>query len=199
MEGEQLPTAEKARLRSAMAARRDALDGRAARSAAICARVIGLPQFQAAPSIHCFLPMRSEVDTQAIVAAALAAGKAVAVPVSERDEPLSHSWISSLEPAAFVPGGFGTLRPRIRLPAAPGTWALTIVPLLAFDREGFRLGYGKGHYDALLASAPTFAVGVAFAAQEQPCLPRESHDQPLNLIVTEDELIRSAARPGKLR
>lgn len=179
----------KAELRTQALARRDAMAGRAERSAAICAHIIGLPQFEAAAAIHCFLPIRSEVDTRPIIAAALRAGKAVAIPITVRGGPLQHSWITSLEPEAFTPGVFGTLRPAQMQPAAPGDWALTVVPLLAFDRAGYRLGYGKGHYDALLAAAESLAVGVAFAAQELPEVPHEQHDQALQLIATEDELI----------
>jgi 5-formyltetrahydrofolate cyclo-ligase len=60
--------------------------------------------------------------------------------------------------------------------------------LLAFDRDLYRLGYGGGYYDRLLATAPTIAVGVAFAAQEVARLPRESHDRQLDLVVCEDGL-----------
>ena len=181
----------KAELRAQALQRRDAIEGRAERSAAICTRLIGLPQFQAAAAIHCFLPIRSEVDTRPIIAAALSAGKAVAIPITAGSGPLQHSWITSLEPEAFTRGGFGTLRPVELAPAAPGDWALTVVPLLAFDRAGFRLGYGKGHYDALLSATESLAVGVAFAAQELPRVPREAHDQALAIVVTEDELVEA--------
>jgi 5-formyltetrahydrofolate cyclo-ligase len=138
-------------LRQEAIATRDALADRAQRSAQICGRVVALDAFVAAGAIHCFLPIGAEVDTRPIVAAALAAGKAVAYPVTVRGGPLVHSWIDSLAPEAFEPGVFGTLRPRVMRPATPGEWQLTVVPLLAFDRAGYRLGYGKGHYDQLLA------------------------------------------------
>jgi 5-formyltetrahydrofolate cyclo-ligase len=171
-------------------AQRDALDDRQRRSDMICTRIIGMQLFSAARAIHCFLPMRSEVDTRPIVAAALAAGKAVAVPVTTRGGFLEHSWISSLDPEAFEPGVFGTLRPRPLHPAVPGEWELTVVPLLAFDRTCYRLGYGKGYYDQLLSHTPGAAIGVAFAAQERPHVPREPHDVPLDMVVTEREVVR---------
>lgn len=181
--------AHKAQLRREAAARRDALHERPASSAAICQRVIGLPAFQAATAIHCFLPMRSEVDTRPVIAAALATGKAVAVPVVGRDGALTHSWIDTLDPATFTHGQLGTPRPRHLRPAAIGAWSLTLVPLLAFDRAGYRLGYGKGYYDQLLAAAGGMSVGVAFACQELLALPREPHDLPLDCIVTDAEVI----------
>ncbi|MCX7791663.1 MAG: 5-formyltetrahydrofolate cyclo-ligase [Chloroflexaceae bacterium] len=181
-------------LRRQAGERRNAIDDRAGRSAAICARLVALPIFQAAASIHCSLPIRSEVDTRFLIDAALAAGKAVAVPVVGNDHALDHSWIDRLDAEAFVTGPHGILQPREVRPAAPGSWDLTVAPLLAFDRAGYRLGYGKGLYDRLLAQARGVSIGVAFAAQEEPCLPREPHDVPLDIIVTEYEIIQR--RPG---
>lgn len=178
--------AQKAALRAAMMARRDALPDRDRRSAQICALAQQLPAFLAATVIHCYVPMRSEVDTRPLIAAALAAGKAVAVPVVAGQRRLEHSWIDSLAETEWVRGRFGTLQPRQIRPARPGAWSLTIVPLLAFDHDLYRLGYGGGFYDALLATAPTIAVGVAFAVQEVVRLPREPHDIQLDLVVCED-------------
>lgn len=181
---------QKRELRRAAIAQRDAVPDRESKSAAICARIIAMKLFADAPAIHCFLPMGSEVDTRPIIAAALAAHKAVAIPVTMREGPLQHSWIQSLDPAAFEPGVFGTLQPRAFAPASPGEWALTVVPLLVFDRAGYRLGYGKGYYDQLLAQTPAATIGVAFAAMERPRVPREPHDIPLDMVVTEDEVVR---------
>lgn len=181
---------QKATLRALMQARRDTLADRDQRSARICALVQSLPVFTAARAIHCYVPMRSEVDTRPLIAAALAAGKAVAVPVVEGQRELRHSWIASLSEEDWVPGRFGTRRPRRLVPAYPGEWSLTIVPLLAFDHDLYRLGYGGGYYDALLATTSTVAVGVAFADQEIAELPREAHDYPLDLVVCEDGIRR---------
>jgi 5-formyltetrahydrofolate cyclo-ligase len=187
---EQTPVAEQKRqLRREAAARRDTLTDRAERSEAIRALVVTQAAYKAAAALHCFLAIRSEVDTRPLVSAALAAGKAVAVPVIDERGVMVHSWIDDLDEASFGRGQLGTARPVALRPASPGDWGLTIVPLLAFDRAGFRLGYGKGHYDGLLAQGAGLAVGVAFACQEFPILPREPHDIPLDLIVTEEGVI----------
>ena len=85
------------------------------------------------------------------------------------------------------PGGFGVHEPPQDAPAV--TPDLVLVPLLAFDRTGARLGYGAGHYDRTLpalAARPGFrAVGLAYAAQEVERLPAEPHDHPLDGIATE--------------
>jgi len=70
---------------------------------------------------------------------------------------------------------------------------LLFVPLACFDRRGHRIGYGAGHYDrslaALRASGPVTAVGVAYSAAQAPEIPDEPHDQRLDFILTERELI----------
>jgi 5-formyltetrahydrofolate cyclo-ligase len=184
----------KIELRAEMMRRRDELAERDRRSAAIRERVIGLPAYAVARAIHCYISMRSEVDTRPLVGDALARGKRVAVPVVvPKAAELAHAWLASLAGDDLVAGSFGTFNPRDMQPAAPGEWDLTIVPLLAFDRRGYRLGYGKGYYDRLLAAAPRPTIGVAFAAQEIPALPDEPFDVPLDWIVTEDEVIRTSS------
>jgi 5-formyltetrahydrofolate cyclo-ligase len=169
---------------------RDALDGREWRSMAICEAVQRLPVYASARAIHCYLAMRSEVDTRPLIARALQDGKGVVVPVVvPRAAELSHAWLDSLEADALAPGVFGTFNPRASRPATHEDWDLAIVPLLAFDRRGYRLGYGKGFYDRLLSISPAITVGVAFAAQEVHDLPVEAHDVPLDWIVTENEVI----------
>jgi 5-formyltetrahydrofolate cyclo-ligase len=183
---------DKASLRAVAMLRRDALEERERRSAMICALVAASPSYSAARAIHCYLPMRSEVDTRPLIADALAHGKRVAVPiVVPRAVELTHAWLESLDADALTAGAFGTFNPRQLRPAAPGDWELIIVPLLAFDRRGYRLGYGKGYYDRLLAASPVTSIGVGFADQEVAALPAEAHDQALDWVATEHELIRS--------
>ena len=183
---------DKASLRAAAMLRRDGLDEREQRSTMICARIVASPAYATARAIHCYLPMRSEVDTRPLLADALAHGKRVAVPiVVPRAAELAHAWLDSLAADALAPGAFGTFNPRDLRPATPGEWELVIVPLLAFDRRGYRLGYGKGYYDRLLAASPVASIGAAFAAQEIDRLPIEAHDIALDLIATEREMIVS--------
>jgi 5-formyltetrahydrofolate cyclo-ligase len=177
-------------LRRMFRQRRDSLDSRATRSADICARVAALPRYQQSRVLHCYLPIGSEVDTSPLLAQAFAQHKRVVVPVVQRgSRDLAHSWLLSASPGDLETGVFQTLQPRVLRPALLGDWDMVIVPLLAFDRRGYRLGYGKGYYDRLLTAAPAATVGVAFAAQEAERLPNDAHDIPLNWIVTEHEVI----------
>ena len=183
---------DKSSLRAAAMLRRDALVDRERRSAAICALVVGSPSYAAARAIHCYLSMRSEVDTRPLISDALAHGKRVAVPiVVPKAAELAHAWLDTLAADALIPGAFGTFNPRDLRPAALGDWDLVIVPLLAFDRRGYRLGYGKGYYDRLLAAGSVTTIGIGFAEQEIDMLPAEPHDIALDWIVTEREVIGS--------
>ena len=89
----------------------------------------------------------------------------------------------------IVPGGFGTLVPAPEQPEVSPR--ILIVPLAAFDRRGYRIGYGKGYYDRALSElGPTISIGIAYAAQEIDAVPQEPHDRRLDWIVTERETIR---------
>ena len=94
----------------------------------------------------------------------------------------------------MIPGAFGA-----EIPQSPEYFEpeILIVPLLAFNRQGGRLGYGGGFYDRtiemLRAKRPTLAIGFAFAGQETDDLPLEPTDQPLDLIVTEVGVIDVSA------
>ncbi|HQY43028.1 MAG TPA: 5-formyltetrahydrofolate cyclo-ligase [Paracoccaceae bacterium] len=139
-----------------------------------------------------YMPMRTEIDCLPAMAAHLAAGQGgrVCVPViTGAARPLRfHEWRPD---APMVAGEFGALIPDGTAELVP---QILIVPLLAFDRRGFRLGYGGGFYDRTLeglrARGPVTAIGFAFSAQEVAEVPIEQTDQPLDLIVTETGIIR---------
>jgi len=131
-----------------------------------------------------YMPIRTEIDPLPAMAEAAAHGP-VAVPVIKgAGLPLDFSlW----EPGcALRAGPFGAMVPEVDRFIEPG---IVIVPLVAFDRAGGRLGYGGGFYDRTLerlrARRPTLAIGFAWAAQEAGELPLEPTDQPLDMIVTE--------------
>lgn len=137
---------------------------------------------QAGRPLSGYMPMRTEIDPLPAMAAHQGP---VGVPVIiARATPLRfREWTPG---CALVPGEFGAAIP------AEGAWIepeVLIVPLLAFDAQGYRLGYGGGFYDrtlqALRARRPTLAVGFAFAAQEVDAVPIDATDQRLDMIVTE--------------
>jgi 5-formyltetrahydrofolate cyclo-ligase len=135
-----------------------------------------------------YLPIRSEIDPRPAMAEAARHGP-VGVPVIRaKGAPLVFSrWTPE---GALVPGPFGAAVPETEVLMEP---EVLIVPLVAFDRTGARLGYGGGFYDRTLAGlrarGPSTAIGFAYAAQEAEALPREETDAPLDMIVTEREVL----------
>ena len=131
-----------------------------------------------------FMPIRTEIDPVPAMAEACAHGP-VGVPVIIRaGQPLKFSrWTPE---TVMKTGAFGAMIPQVEDFMEP---EILIVPLLAFNRAGGRLGYGGGFYDRTLemlrAKRPTLAIGFAFAGQEAGDVPLEATDQPLDLIVTE--------------
>lgn len=135
-----------------------------------------------------YMPIRSEIDPLPVMAEAAAHGP-VAVPVIQGEgQPLKFSRWSPDGPLRAGP--FGAQVPQVDDFFDP---EILIVPLVAFDRKGGRLGYGGGFYDRTLeqlrAQRATLAIGFAFATQQTDALALEPTDQPLDLIVTEHEVI----------
>ncbi|OIQ42431.1 MAG: 5-formyltetrahydrofolate cyclo-ligase [Roseobacter sp. MedPE-SWde] len=136
-----------------------------------------------------FVPIRTEIDPLPAMAEAAAHGL-VGVPVIQaKDMPLKFSrWQPD---GALRDGPFGAAVPEVDDFFEP---EILIVPLVAFDAAGGRLGYGGGFYDRTLellrAKRSTLAIGFAFDAQEATDLPLEATDQPLDMVVTESRVLQ---------
>ena len=132
-----------------------------------------------------FWPLAGEIDIRPLLLALAGRGHPVVLPVTPaRGNPLSFQrWRPG---DILVPERFGTVRPSGE-PLAPD---LLLVPLLAFDGRGRRLGYGGGFYDRTLAGLPgRIAIGCAFAAQRVDCVAADVHDIPLQAVATERGLM----------
>ncbi|MFN3209098.1 MAG: 5-formyltetrahydrofolate cyclo-ligase [Roseovarius sp.] len=171
--------------KAAFARRKAAFDADAGAGAGLLSGV--LAGYRGVP-LAGYMPIRTEIDPLPAMAEAAAHGP-VGVPVIEAEgRPLNFSrW----EPdGALRDGPFGAKVPDVDDFFEP---EILIVPLVAFDRNGGRLGYGGGFYDRTLellrGKRATMAIGFAFAAQEAEGLPLESTDQPLDMVVTEKEVI----------
>ena len=182
----------KARLRDEAFARRDALDPiwRAQASLAVAERVLELPDLRGREPVSGFWPIRSEIDGKILLDALHARGQRLCLPVVAKPSMLFRAWKPGDD---LVKSGFGVSEPG---PAAPeGSPQAMLVPLAAFDRQGGRIGYGKGHFDTAIAAIearhPVFTIGVAFSVQEVASVPMEPHDRRIDVIVTENELIRA--------
>lgn len=181
----------KAALRKALFAKRKAAhEERATRDLAANAR---LPELIPEPEglvIAGFRPIRTEIDPTQAMVAFHEAGARICVPVVIADgAPLEfRAWSPGCR---MEPGAFGA---EIPADAESLTPDVIIAPLLGWDRAGGRLGYGGGFYDRSLqklrAARKTVAIGFAYAAQEVDKVATGPHDETLDAIVTEDEVLR---------
>ena len=185
------PALLKANLRREMTAKRDALPAAARQQAA---EIIAARSFPVAvPSgaiVSGFMPLKSEINPLPLMRKRAEAGAQLALPVvAGKGRPLiMRAWAFGTPLASGV---WGIREPMPDSPAVDPD--VLIVPLLAFDRRGYRLGYGAGYYDmtltALRAKKPVVAVGIAYAAQEVDTVPTTPRDARLDLVLTEQETI----------
>jgi 5-formyltetrahydrofolate cyclo-ligase len=187
--------ATKAEIRTAAISRRDALtaDQRAAAGARIADRLRALPAYQQARCVLLYVSMRSEVDTFALLDELLAARRGVCVPVTDWAA-RRLDLFALTDRAELAPGRYGVPEPRpeTRRPVDPSAIDLALVPGVAFDPCGRRLGYGAGLFDGLLPRLPVSCPrwGLAFAAQMVDELPADPHDQRVDAVITEDAIWR---------
>ncbi|MBI1980303.1 MAG: 5-formyltetrahydrofolate cyclo-ligase [Methylocystis sp.] len=189
----------KAELRRRSLARRDLVTPREAHeaAAAVADRSLALVERIAREAslgdslvVSVYWPIRSELNTRPLIDALAAEGYRVTLPVMHR---VRHPLVfRDFTPGDdLVKGPFGLSEPSEDKPALDPD--IVFSPLAAFDRRGFRLGYGGGIYDATLsalrAKKPVIAVGVAYSCQEADHVPIEPHDQRLDFVMTEQETI----------
>ena len=137
--------------------------------------------YREAKTLYGYLPYNQEVRTVPILEQALADGKKVAVPKVYGDE-MKFIYLTDLQQVAI--GYAGIPEPVADEPVADDPTALMLMPGLAFDREGHRIGYGGGFYDKFLASEPNHpTVALCYAFQMVEELPTEEFDIPVDLVL----------------
>ena len=146
---------------------------------------------EAGASVSGYWPIKSELDIRPSLLHLAEDGHPIGLPViTAKGAPLLfRRWQPGDQ---LTEAGFGTLEPAQSQPTVIPR--VLLVPLLSFDRAGYRLGYGGGFYDRtislLRAQQRTLAVGVAFSAQEVPQVPRDRFDQRLDWVITESEALQ---------
>ena len=151
----------------------------------LAGRLLASWRFKPGSVIAGFWPLAGEIDIRPLLLALAGRGHPIVLPVTPaRGKPLSFQrWRPG---DVLVRERFGTVRPTGE-PMAPD---LLLVPLLAFDGRGRRLGYGGGFYDRTLAGLPgRTAIGCAFAVQRVDCVAADVHDIPLQAVATEHGLM----------
>jgi 5-formyltetrahydrofolate cyclo-ligase len=160
-------------------------------SARVQENLLSLPEFGAARVIASYVAKKDEVQTAGILRRALAAGKKVMVPRSDLSSvSLRFHEIHSLD--ELHPGTFGIPEPPAGSPAVPLAESdIILVPLVAWDLRGHRVGYGKGYFDKGLRSrGNALCVGLAFEMQVQDSVPSTPTDVPMDAIVTDRRVLR---------
>jgi 5-formyltetrahydrofolate cyclo-ligase len=176
---------EKARLRAEMQRLRASFDPAAGQ--ALAAEIARNLRFAAGARIAGVWPLPGEMDLRPALHALSAQGHQIFLPETPArgNRLIFRRWTPG---CTMVREKFGTFRPDGPI----GEPDVIFVPLLAFDDDGNRLGYGGGFYDRTLAALPGCdAIGFAYAAQRVPHVPHEAHDRPLRRIVTETGLFQA--------
>ncbi len=160
-----------------------------------------LPQFTQAGTLFTYLSVGSEADTRALIQRAWSLGKEVAIP--RCTGPCHMEWFRIEDFQGLEQCSLGILEPpfdperKLRIPDAN---ALAIVPGLAFDAQGFRLGYGGGFYDAFLESFPGTSIGLCYDCQRVQSLEalgaRDPHDLPVDQVICAVKDAQSATHPA---
>lgn len=167
---------------------------RAERDRRIIERVMGLISYRYAGTVMLYEPKAGEIDTRPLAQAARAAGKRTAYPVTLDGEkgpgPGRMEFRLVDDPARQLrPGRFGLMEPTddcLRFRPRRGDGTLMILPALAIDRNGWRLGYGRGYYDRYLERFPdVLTLGLTYFEFVAANLPHGRHDRAVDLIVTE--------------
>ena len=183
----------------------------AAKSRAAQARILALPDWTAAREVLLYVDFRNEVVTGALLESAWSTGKQVLLPRCRSESGAQGVMDLALARGAadLRPGAFGILEPAPRACPAVVNCApdLAVIPAVAYDRRGFRLGYGGGYYDRLLAPAPdrglmsrgqalpridlsrTLRIGLAFACQVRDALPIDPWDMSVHALCTEEAFV----------
>jgi 5-formyltetrahydrofolate cyclo-ligase len=158
---------------------------RATLSAQLCQRLLQLPLYRKARTILFYMAIRAEVDLTPAIEHAWQAEKCVCLPrvqqAARRIDAIPVTDWSQLQP-----GAYGILEPEPSLSAIPlEQLDLVLTPGVAFDRRGYRLGYGGGYYDRLFAQQSDLQrMGIAYPQQIVPTVYPEPHDQPLQYLLT---------------
>lgn len=173
-------------IREELQNRREALDpeDRAEKSDAIRARLSELQSLQAADTVFLYASIDNEVDTRPLLDDLLERDVQVAVPVVDGEE-MQASLLQ--DTAELEPGPFDVPQPREPELVDADSIDVALVPGVAFDRDGNRIGRGAGYYDRFLADVNATAVGLAYAFQVVDHIDTDPWDVPVDHVVTEEQ------------
>ncbi len=178
----------KKELRKQYKALRDSIskENRALWSAEICRKITELDAYKTAKTLLLYAKTGSEIDLLPLFEKAQKDGIACAFPRCISDGIMEFYYVNSL--SELQKGAYGIMEPTAECPVTDFRGTIAIVPALAYDKDGYRLGYGGGYYDRFLAAHPVFAVGIAYSACTTHCLPHGEFDKAVETVITEKEI-----------
>jgi len=171
---------------------------RSEKSRKACRNLLSIPQFQSASTVMMYLSLPHEADTSEAILHSWQIGKVVVVPkISYQQRNMMPVQIHSLE-TGFSTSDYGLRNPISVVPILFEEIDLVVVPALGFDREGNRLGRGGSYYDRFFANAELKAsrCGFGFAEQVVETIPVTKHDEPIDFLVTDEEIIYFNNKPA---
>ena len=191
---EMLKDAKKEMRKHYLAERRNLdMESRMAADSAICAKLKALPELETTECIAGYVSDGTEVDLHAFLLECRKADKKIFLPRYSASSGAAYEMVEINDLSLnLVPGKYGLMEPEQKLPAATAgqiNKMLWLVPGVAFDNTGARLGRGKGIYDRLLSNSNGLSIGVFYQCQEADKIPAGEHDQSLDMIITEEMII----------
>lgn len=160
----------------------------------VCELIAQTNEFLFADTVLLYFPINNEISPLPLMKAAIKMGKSVAFPVCQRaDKTLLFRIVDGLDD--LKQADFGLFEPNAALKVAtPTEKTLCIVPAILFSREGYRIGYGGGYYDRFLKNFNGTSVGITYDELLFDSIPHEAHDVPLNMIISEREVLYIAEK-----
>lgn len=183
------------RLQARAARRAVPCEARETAATAVADRILALPELARARTVLLYGAMPEEIDPAPLEHELRARGYRMAYPRVADERHLTVHWVD--DPATLVVSTFGLREPGPEAAAAPIDGIdVVIVPGIAFDERGHRLGFGGAYYDGLLARLrpETLTVGIAFDEQVVGACPAEEHDRSVDVLVTPTRTVRAATR-----
>ena len=147
----------------------------------ITQEILNSDVYTTAKTVCLYLSAYKEVDTSALLASCKADEKTVALPVTDADGVITLY----IDNGEYKTGNFGITEPASTETVSPNEIDLFIIPALAYDKQGVRLGFGKGCYDRLLEGTNGYKIGIGYAFQLVDTLPSDAHDVKMDLVLCE--------------
>jgi len=164
-------------------------------SEAIQQRLLSQDWWACAFQVGVYMATSREPKTTVLLADLLSRGARIAVPVRRR-QVYGWGWVDAA--TRWTQGTHGIREPAVSAEALTDELRVIVVPGVAFDTQGGRLGHGKGHFDRLLAESPALLVGLCYENRLLDTVPMDSHDIRMDVVVTEKRIVFASSAAAKL-